>query len=57
MSESLIRAARAASAAPDTQMIRFSRLRETRKMKLNELHYFDHPLTGLLMYVGRSGAD
>ncbi|NJK53111.1 MAG: hypothetical protein HC936_10385 [Leptolyngbyaceae cyanobacterium SU_3_3] len=27
----------------------FAGLRETRRMKLNELHYFDHPLFGMFM--------
>lgn len=31
----------------------FTRLLETRKIKLNEIHYFDHPLFGVLLRVGR----
>ena len=31
----------------------YTRLIETRKVKLNELHYFDHPLYGVLMMVRR----
>ncbi len=29
------------------------RLQETRRIKLNELHYFDHPLFGLIIQVSR----
>ena len=35
----------------------YSRLRESRRMKLNELHYFDHPLFGLFMRVSRFGGE
>ena len=31
----------------------YVRLTETRKIKLNELHYFDHPLFGVLLQVSR----
>ena len=31
----------------------YVRLRESRKIKLNELHYFDHPLFGVLLQVTR----
>jgi hypothetical protein len=31
----------------------FVELNETRRMKLNELHYFDHPVFGMLMRVSR----
>lgn len=31
----------------------FAELKETRKMKLNELHYFDNPVFGLLLWVSR----
>ncbi len=31
------------------------RLRESRKIKLNEVHYFDHPLFGALLQVSRAG--
>ena len=32
----------------------YSRLRESRRMKLNELHYFDHPLFGMIMHISRA---
>ena len=35
----------------------YSRLRESRRMKLNELHYFDHPLFGMIMHISRAGAE
>ena len=35
----------------------YSRLRESRRMKLNELHYFDHPLFGVIMHISRSGQE
>lgn len=31
----------------------FAELKETRRMKLNELHYFDHPIFGVLVRVSR----
>ena len=31
----------------------FTLMNETRKVKLNEIHYFDHPLFGLVMRVSR----
>jgi hypothetical protein len=31
----------------------YVRLEESRKIKLNELHYFDHPLFGILLQVSR----
>lgn len=31
----------------------YTRLRESRRMKLNELHYFDHPLFGIITRVSR----
>lgn len=31
------------------------RLQESRKIKLNEVHYFDHPLFGVLLQVSRAG--
>ncbi|OGT84939.1 MAG: hypothetical protein A3H91_01745 [Gammaproteobacteria bacterium RIFCSPLOWO2_02_FULL_61_13] len=31
------------------------RLRDSRKIKLNEVHYFDHPLFGALLQVSRAG--
>lgn len=33
----------------------YAELKETRRMKLNELHYFDHPAFGLLLRVSRFG--
>ncbi len=29
------------------------KLKETRKMKLNEIHYFDHPMFGVILQVSR----
>lgn len=34
-----------------------SRMRESRRMKLNELHYFDHPLFGMIMHISRAGSE
>lgn len=31
----------------------YVRMRESRKIKLNELHYFDHPLFGVILQVSR----
>ncbi len=31
------------------------RLQESRKIKFNEVHYFDHPLFGVLLQVSRAG--
>jgi hypothetical protein len=36
---------------------RYLRVRESRKLKLNELHYFDHPLFGVLLQVSRLQAE
>jgi hypothetical protein len=33
------------------------RLQETRKIKLNEVHYFDHPLFGVILQVSRMGGE
>jgi hypothetical protein len=33
----------------------YVRLSESRKLKLNELHYFDHPLFGAIVQVTRAG--
>ena len=43
----------------ETNMIRadFAELRESRRMKLNELHYFDHPVFGILVRVSRLNAE
>lgn len=37
----------------DTDKKSVIRLKATRKMKLNELHYFDHPLFGVILQVSR----
>jgi hypothetical protein len=44
----------AGAAAPVTVPSGYSRLHESRKMKLNELHYFDHPLFGMILLVSRA---
>ncbi|MCH7928714.1 MAG: hypothetical protein IID03_12165, partial [Candidatus Dadabacteria bacterium] len=31
----------------------YAQMKETRRIKLNELHYFDHPLFGVIMRVTR----
>lgn len=36
-----------------TIQVEFAELKETRKMKLNELHYFDNPVFGLLLWISR----
>jgi len=35
----------------------FAELKETRRMKLNDLHYFDHPVFGILLRVSRLSAE
>ncbi len=35
------------------QNAEYVRLKETRKIKLNELHYFDHPMFGVILQVSR----
>jgi len=35
----------------------YVRLRTSRKLKLNELHYFDHPLFGIILQVSRLRID
>jgi len=35
------------------QNAEYVRLNETRKIRLNELHYFDHPMFGLILQVSR----
>jgi hypothetical protein len=35
----------------------FVELNETRRMKLNELHYFDHPVFGMLLRVSRLNSE
>ena len=52
LSESFIRSGTAGEPANSLQT-EFAELRETRKMKLNELHYFDNPIFGLLLWVSR----
>lgn len=34
---------------------KYARLQESRRMKLKELHYFDHPLFGAIIQVTRAG--
>lgn len=34
---------------------RYTRIKETRRVKLNEMHYFDHPLFGVIIRVSRIG--
>lgn len=52
LSESFIQSS---AETDDANMIRadFAELKETRRMKLNELHYFDHPVFGVLVRVSR----
>jgi hypothetical protein len=52
LSESFIQA-NAGSELANTIQVEFAELKETRKMKLNELHYFDHPIFGLFLWVSR----
>lgn len=52
LSESFIQAG-SSGALSGTVQVEFSELKETRKMKLNELHYFDNPAFGLLLWVSR----
>ena len=54
--QSAIHAA-ADAATPAAAQPAYSRLRESRRMKLNELHYFDHPLFGMLMHISRAGSE
>ncbi len=35
----------------------YAQLKETRRIKLNELHYFDHPLFGVVMRVTRLSVE
>ncbi len=37
--------------------LRYARLKESRKIKLNEVHYFDHPLFGALIQVSRLATE
>jgi len=52
LSESLIQTY-TGSDSTNTIQVDFAELKETRKMKLNELHYFDNPVFGLLLWVSR----
>lgn len=52
LSESFIQAGSSGELA-NTVQVEFAELKETRKMKLNELHYFDNPVFGLLLWVSR----
>lgn len=56
VSESFINAS-AGSEEANQIAATFAELKETRRMKLNELHYFDHPVFGLLMRVSRLSAE
>ncbi len=47
----------AGNVSTDLQQANFARLTESRRMKLNELHYFDHPLFGVVMRVSRWGGE
>ena len=38
---------------PVLQQADYVRLTESRRIKLNELHYFDHPLFGVIIQVSR----
>jgi hypothetical protein len=52
LSESFINAN---AGSQDTSLVQatFVELNESRRMKLNELHYFDHPVFGMLMRISR----
>jgi Peptidoglycan-binding protein, CsiV len=39
------------------EVVQHVRLQESRKIKLNEVHYFDHPLFGVLLQVSRVGGE
>ena len=39
------------------QLSDYTRLSESRKVKLNELHYFDHPLFGVITWVRRLSTE
>jgi hypothetical protein len=56
VSESFIQAS-AGSLDANQIAAAFAELKETRRMKLNELHYFDHPVFGMLMRVSRLSAE
>lgn len=43
--------------APADEAAQHVRLQESRKIRLNEVHYFDHPLFGVLLQVSRVGAE
>ena len=56
LSESFINA-NAGSKDSNQIQATFVELNETRRMKLNELHYFDHPVFGLFMRVSRLSSE
>ena len=53
VTESLLEYQSVNPAAVQSTPIRFAKLSETRRMKLNELHYFDHPVFGVILRVSR----
>lgn len=53
VSESFLRTGGTAPGTLPAGGLRFAELKETRRMKLNELHYFDHPVFGLFLRVSR----
>lgn len=55
--QSLIQPAVAVTETGVPAQAKYARLREVRRMKLNELHYFDHPLFGMLLYISRAAAQ
>ncbi len=42
---------------PEIEPVEYVRLFETRRIKLNELHYFDHPMFGVIVQVSRYGTE
>lgn len=42
-------------AVAELQPVDYVRLTESRRIKLNELHYFDHPMFGVIVQVSRYG--
>lgn len=42
---------------PEIEPVEYVRMVETRRIKLNELHYFDHPLFGVIIQVSRYGPE
>lgn len=45
----------AANTVPDLEPVDYVRLTESRRIRLNELHYFDHPMFGVIVQVSRYG--